>query len=235
MAGRDDTDDPILVDGRALPIAYRVNRRARRLILRLDDETGGAVVTLPPGVSRAEGRRFAEERADWLARRIERRPTRIPFEPGVTIPVLGEDRIIRLSNEGRGPVVLGEDELIVKGAPEHTPRRVRDWLKDEARRQIEPRAMDLADRVGQTLRRVTIRDTRSRWGSCSTNGGLNFSWRLVMAPAWVLEYVVAHEVAHLIEHNHGPRFWAQVERINGDAERGRAWLNVHGPALHRYG
>jgi len=233
MAAR--PDDPLTIEGRDVPISFRVNRRARRLILRLDERTGGAVVTLPSGVSPAEGRRFAEERADWLARRLDRHRAPIALEPGVTIPVLDENCVIRLGNAGRGAVVKGAGELVVKGAPEYAARRVRDWLKAEARRQIEPRALALADDIGETLKRVTIRDTRTRWGSCSTAGGLNFSWRLVMAPVWVLEYVVAHEVAHLAEHNHGPRFWALVDRLYGDAGQARAWLNVHGPELHRYG
>jgi len=235
MAANEPAQATILVDGQSLPIAFRVNRRARRLILRLDDRGDRVLVTLPPGVSRAEGRRFAEERTDWLARRLSRRPETVAFEPGATIPILGIDSLLRLGNAGRGPAVHRDGELVVKGAPEHFARRVRDWLKAEARRQIEPRAIRLADALGEKLRRVTIRDTRSRWGSCSTNGSLNFSWRLVLAPDWVLEYVVAHEVAHLVEHNHGPRFWALVERINGDADKARAWLNVHGAGLHRYG
>lgn len=227
--------ESLVVEGREVPLRYRVNKRARRLILRVDDDNDGAIVTLPPYVARAEARRFAEERADWLARRLEKQPPRTPFADGVAIPVLGVERVIRHIGGKRRPVVCTGDELQVAGAPEYLSRRVADWLKAEARRQIEPRVLAMADTIGERCRRITIRDTRSRWGSCAHDGGLNFSFRLVMAPDWVLEYVVAHEVAHLAEHNHGPRFWAVVERLNGDAERGRAWLSVHGPALHRYG
>ncbi|MEQ8667108.1 MAG: SprT family zinc-dependent metalloprotease [Rhodospirillales bacterium] len=230
-----NTVESLTVEGREVPLRFRVNKRARRLILRVDDDLDGAVVTLPPYVARAEARRFAEERADWIARRLEKQVPRTLFEDGVAIPVLGVERTIRHTGGTRRPVVCTDDELLVAGAVEHLPRRVADWLKAEARRQIEPRALEMADTIGERCRRITIRDTRSRWGSCAHDGGLNFSWRLVLAPLWVLEYVVAHEVAHLAEHNHSTRFWAVVDRLNGDAERGRAWLGVHGPALHRYG
>lgn len=231
----EDVADRLFIDGRAVPLRFRVNKRARRLILRVDDDADGALITLPPYVSREEGRRFAEERAGWIARRLGKRLPRTAFESGATIPVLGGDRVIRHVEGKRRPVELAGGEILVSGAPEHLARRVTDWLKAEARRQIEPRALDMADTIGQRCRRITIRDTRSRWGSCTTDGNLNFSFRLVMAPPWVLEYVVAHEVAHLAEHNHGARFWAVVASINGDAERGRAWLGTHGPALHRFG
>ena len=227
--------ESLIVEGREVPLRFRVNKRARRLILRVDDENDGAIVTLPPYVARDEARRFAEERADWIARRLEKQLPRVPFADGVVIPVLGTERTIRHVGGTRRPVICTDNELRVAGAAEHLPRRVADWLKAEARRQIEPRALDMAEIIDRRCRRITIRDTRSRWGSCAHDGGLNFSWRLVLAPLWVLEYVVAHEVAHLAEHNHSDRFWAVVNRLNGDAERGRAWLGVHGPALHRYG
>jgi len=231
----DEAIEHLVYEGRDIPLRYRVNKQARRLILRVDDVNDGALVTLPPYVSKAEARRFVEERADWLVRRLGKRPARTPFEDGAVIPVFGEDRTIRHVDEKRRPVVCLDDVLEVSGRPEYLQRRVADWLKAEARRQIEPRALEMAAAVGRKVRRITIRDTRSRWGSCAVDGSLNFSFRLVMAPLWVLEYVVAHEVAHLVEHNHSQAFWDTVARINTDADRGRAWLGTHGAALHRFG
>lgn len=227
--------DCLVIDGREVPLRFRINKQARRLILRVDDVNDGALVTLPPYVSQAEARRFVEERADWLGRRLDKRPTRTVFEDGAVIPVHGVERTIRHVGEARRPVVCRDDALEVSGRAEHLPRRVSDWLRTEARRQIEPRALTMAAQIDRKIKRITIRDTRSRWGSCAIDGSLNFSFRLVMAPLWVLEYVVAHEVAHLVEHNHSPAFWRVVARINDDAERGRAWLGTHGVSLHRYG
>lgn len=227
--------DRLVVDGRTIPLRFRINKQAHRLILRVDEETDGALVTVPPYVSRAEAYQFAEQRADWLVRRLGKRPARTLFEDGARIPVLGVERTIRYVSEKRRPVVCHDDVLEVSGRPEHLARRVRDWLRAEARRQIEPRTLEMASTLNRKIRRITIRDTRSRWGSCASDGSLNFSFRLVMAPLWVLEYVVAYEVAHLVEHNHSQAFWDVVASLNNDAEQGRAWLGCHGAGLHRYG
>lgn len=231
----EQSSDYLAVDGRSVPLRFRVNRRSRRLILRVDEQTGGALVTLPPQVSLDEARQFAQDRCDWLARHLTKRPARITFEIGAVIPVFGQSRRIRYTLGRCRPVTMTEHSIEVSGAPEHLAWRVADWLRAEARRQIEPRALKMSAALGRPCRRVAIRDTRSRWGSCSTSGTLSFSFRLVMAPLWVLDYVVAHEAAHLIEHNHGPRFWQLVSRLNNDADRAHAWLKSHGASLHLIG
>jgi hypothetical protein len=118
---------------------------------------------------------------------------------------------------------------------EHLARRVRDWFRSEARARIGVLVRDKAAVLGQTPGRITVRDTKSRWGSCSHDGNLSFCWRLVMAPASVLDYVVAHEIAHLAEHNHGPEFWRLVGTLTADVGGGRAWLKRNGGRLHRIG
>ena len=115
------------------------------------------------------------------------------------------------------------------------PRRLRDWLTTEARRDIVERVNRHAANLGLHAGRVTVRDQKSRWGSCSTTGALSFSWRLIMAPSFVLDYVAAHEVAHLAEINHGPRFWALVARTMPQTEEAKRWLLTFGSDLHRYG
>lgn len=130
---------------------------------------------------------------------------------------------------------LEDGAILVAGQPEHLPRRVGDWFKREAKARIEPLAGNLAAEIDRRAGRITVRDTRSRWGSCAYSGNLSFSFRLVMAPEHVLRYVVAHEVAHLAEHNHSPAFWAVVERLDPAYETARAWLAAYGEDLHRYG
>jgi predicted metal-dependent hydrolase len=114
-------------------------------------------------------------------------------------------------------------------------RRVADWLKRQARAAIAERVAETAARIDASYGRIAIRDTKSRWGSCAAGGNLNFSWRLVLTPAFVFDYVVAHEVAHLKEHNHGPGFWRLVDQLTPETERARAWLNSFGAGLHRLG
>jgi len=221
--------------GRAVPLRILRNARARRLILRIDGERDGVVVTLPLHVPVEEGQDLARKKAAWIVRQLNRLAPRIPFADGAVVPVLGVDHRVRFDPAGRKPVHRGGGEIVLAGRPEHLARRLTDWLRGEAKGLIAPRAHAKAETLGRSPAGITVRDTRSRWGSCSVDGKLSFSWRLVMAPEHVLDYVVAHEVAHLVERNHGPRFWDLAAELNGDVETARAWLNAFGARLHRYG
>ncbi|HYM01621.1 MAG TPA: SprT family zinc-dependent metalloprotease, partial [Stellaceae bacterium] len=148
--------------------------------------------------------------------------------------VLHRIRHVARSGE-RGPVWIEGREIRVSGDEEHIARRVRDFLRERAREELGRRARRLAAQVDRKIGRITVRDTTTRWGSCSANGNLAFSWRLVMAPEAVLHYVVAHEAAHLVEMNHGPRFWKLVERLVPNFERQRDWLNNNRAWLLRIG
>jgi len=218
-----------------IPVRLCRNPRARRLILRLDPDGDGVVVTLPPGAPEHAGLELARKQADWIRRRLGERTPRIAFEPGAAVPIAGRPRIISWTGQLRGGVTLSEDAVQVSGRREHLARRLTDWLRAEARRRILPLVADKAARIERKPGRVSIRDTRSRWGSCAAGGNLSFCWRLVMAPPEVLDYVVAHEVAHLAHHDHSARFWRQVEVITEHSGTAKDWLRRHGPGLHRYG
>jgi len=125
--------------------------------------------------------------------------------------------------------------LNVAGDVTHAPRRLGDWLVDQARRDLDARVSWHSRRLGVKASRISVRDQTSRWGSCSTTGALSFSWRLILAPRHILDYVAAHEVAHLAEMNHGPKFWALVRRTMPDMDEARRWLQIYGMDLHRYG
>ena len=221
--------------GRAVPLRFRRVANARRLILRIDRENDGAVVTLPPRVSQAEGKALAEEKADWILSRLDALPRRVPFESGQRVPYLGEEHLIRHRQDVRGVVWLEADEIHVAGRPEYLLRRITDWFKREARREIIDLVETKSAQINKPHGKITIRDTRSRWGSCSSNGNLSFCWRLIMAPEWVLDYVVAHEVAHLVEMNHSAKFWRVVDELADDVKQSKAWLTAYGQTLHRYG
>lgn len=225
-------------DGRRVPVTLRRNPRARRIILRIDGGRGGGdgvSVTLPRGASAAEGLALVREKADWVLERLSELGPRVAFADGAVVPLGGADYLIRHVPGKRGAVRREGGEILVAGRTEHLGRRVRDWFRVQARSEIGPRVREKAGRLGRTPGRITIRDTRSRWGSCSADGNLSFCWRLVMAPVRVLDYVVAHEVAHLAEANHGPRFWQAVDGLTVDADEAREWLRENGEALHRYG
>lgn len=229
---------PVLeIEGQRIALAVRRSRRARRLYLRVDPGASPELpveLILPRGVALAEGLRFARDKSGWVARRLAALPAPVPFAPGARIEVGGESLAIRHVG-GTGATRRSGDELLVGGSPDHVARRVRDWIKTEARRVLTARAHEVAHSVSREVRGVRLGDPRSRWGSCSPDGRLAFSWRLILAPSFVLDYVVAHEVAHLVHLNHGARFWQLTAALAGDIDTPRNWLNRHGPRLLRYG
>jgi predicted metal-dependent hydrolase len=218
------------------PLSIRVSPRARRLLLRVDAAARGVELVLPRGVPAEHGLRFLAAQRGWIAARLEALPRPIAFVEGAVVPVLGVPHRIRYeSDPAAPPVAIVDREIRVRGEPAHLGRRVRDHLAHLAGRELSRRARAYAAQIDKQVMRVTIRDTKSRWGSCSGSGNLSFSWRLVFAPEAVIDYVAAHEVAHLAEMNHSPRFWKVVAGLVADHAAPRAWLKRHRTRLLSYG
>ena len=224
------------VEGHAVEVHVKLNPRARRLIVKVHPTSGEVSVIAPSKRALERALEFARGQMEWIARQLARVPVRVELKPGAHVPLRGEDHVIVRGEDGRSPVWLdaGEAVIHVGGRAEHASRRLLDFLKRQARAELETRAVAYATRLGTRIRRITVRDTKSRWGSCSSTRSLSFSWRLILAPPFVLDYVVAHEVAHLIEMNHGPQFWRLVHELVGDVKRPQSWLHQHGASLHRY-
>jgi predicted metal-dependent hydrolase len=217
-------------------VSVRISERARRVGLRIDSAERRVELILPRGVSERTGLRFLAAKREWVRARLEALPQRVPFVEGAIVPLFGVPHLIHRELDPAVPFVrIVEGEIRVRGDPAHLARQVRDHLVTAARAELAPRARRLAARIGRNVARVNVRDTRSRWGSCSGRGNLSFSWRLILAPDPVLEYVVAHEVAHLVEMNHGPRFWALVGSLVSDSTGPRAWLKQNRNRLLAYG
>jgi len=243
--------DVALNVGEVLPqdLASRViavlNPRAKRLSLRVDPANGQIVLVRPKRASAGVTLRFLVSREAWIRKHLATLPPQIPFADGANIPVAGTLHRLRLVPEGRGGVWREGETLMISGQSEFIARRLTDWLKLEARRTLAPMVHTMAEGLGCKVRHVTARDTTSRWGSCSPDGRLSFSWRLILAPRPVLIYVAAHEVAHLKHLNHGRAFWRTVDEVlDGYVEEpemrretglARDWLQRNGAALHRYG
>ena len=221
-------------------IRLRRHRRARRYTLRIHPTDREAILTMPPRGTLAEAKDFAQLHGGWIAARLGRLPKAAPFQAGTVIPLRGvPHRIVHRAGE-RGTAWTetrdsGEKILCVAGDANHMDRRVHDFLKREARKDLHKASLAYAAELGVRVRRVSIRDQSSRWGSCTSAGSLSYSWRLILAPPYVLDYLAAHEVAHLVEMNHSPRFWRVVDRICDHVERAKRWLDTHGNDLHRYG
>lgn len=233
------TATPVLrehaVSGRNFPLKIVENERARRLTLRIDAGGRGLRVTVPPGTASRDIDRFLARNHGWLEQRLASTPDRPQVRPGIKIPLRGKPHLIVHEVERRGTVLLGEDErgplLIVCGDRRHLSRRVADYLKREAKREIEGLVALHTASVGRKAKAIRFKDTSSRWGSCTSDGVLAFSWRIMMAPSPVINYLVAHEVAHLKEMNHGPKFWKLCTELCPDTKRCKDWLKRNGTAL----
>ena len=221
-------------------VRLRRHRQARRYTLRIQAATREVVLTMPPRGSLKEAKAFAEKHGGWIAARLERLPEAAPFAHGTNVPLRGVSHRIVHRGRVRGTVWTETDErgqrlICVAGDGPHLARRVSDFLHRQARRALEAASKHYADRLDVRIQRISVRDQASRWGSCSTTGVLSFSWRLILAPPFVLNYLAAHEVAHLVEMNHSPRFWRLLKRLCPSMARAKLWLDVHGTDLHRYG
>lgn len=228
----------IAVDGVPVTVTVRVNARARSYRLSIP-HSGGPLLSLPPHGKWSEAEAFLIRHHNWLAARLHRAPQAASFSDGGVVPLRGVDHTIIGTGRVRGRVEVAEQDgapvLLVPGDVAHQARRLTDWLKDEAQADLVARSAWHAERLGVTVKSVKMRSQSSRWGSCSSSGNINYNWRLVLAPPFVLDYVAAHEVAHLVEMNHSAAFWATVTRTLPDMARGRAWLKTHGRQLMAHG
>ena len=233
------SDVTVDFDGEMYLVRLRRHGQARRYTLRIHAASREVVLTMPPRGSVRQAREFAQKNGAWIAARLRRLPVAAPFAHGVLVPLRGLEHRIDHRLGARGAVWVetqaSECLLCVAGDKPHLQRRVHDFLKREAKRDLEAASRLAAQALGVKIKRVSVRDQSSRWGSCSSNGMLSYSWRLILAPPFVLHYLAAHEVAHLVEMNHSRRFWRLVERVCPDMGRAKAWLDAHGTDLHRYG
>ena len=214
-------------------VRVRISPRARRMTLRVDMKAGDIVLTWPRGASERMALRFIEENRHWIEARRRKIPAPQSFTPGEKISIYGaECRIVHKT--GRGVTRLEEKELIVHGRPEHLPRRIRDFLKETARQVLEDRSAQKLEQIGRKPADIRVIDPKTRWGSCSPDGRMMFSWRLILTPPDVLDYVVAHEVAHCIHMNHGKKFWTLCASLTENAAAARRWLKTHGAAVMAY-
>ncbi|MBB5514239.1 hypothetical protein FHS89_000237 [Rubricella aquisinus] len=209
----------------------RRSTRAKRLTLRVPATGGDPVLTLPQSARLSLARAFLTDREPWLRRAVARVPDTQPVTLGATLPIEGEMRTVHI---GPGPIRVDGDLLILPGPAARVGGQTLGFLKTLARtRAIE--ALDHHSGVlGRRFGRLTLRDTGSRWGSCTSEGNIMLSWRLVMAPPEVLDYVAAHEVAHLEHMDHSPAFWRVVKQLYPGHESPQHWLRTHGAELHRY-
>ncbi|HTV33370.1 MAG TPA: SprT family zinc-dependent metalloprotease [Methylocella sp.] len=229
--------------GTIYKIQLRRSSAARRFTLRVRAATQDVVLTIPARGSLSEAKLFVNRHAAWIGTKLQLLPDKIPLTLGRLVPLRGVLHLIVDRPARRRGVWLedgrpdngGEPLICVNTEPSFVARRVRDFLIKEATRDIKAAVERHAERLGLKYRRITLRDTTSRWGSCSSSGALSFSWRLILSPPFVLDYLAAHECAHLLHMNHSAQFWATVARLTTETARAEAWLKAHGSSLLRFG
>lgn len=222
------------INGQKIPLRFRRNAAARRMVLRLDAKTGGLVMTLPKRTGLNEALRFVEASRDWITKTLAKQAQPAVIDNGRSFLYRGKDHVLYFAGGRRGVVSIANTIIQIPGDEAHAPRRLLDFLKKQALADLTAASRKYAQAMNARFTKITIRDQKSRWGSCSANGTLSYSWRLVLTPDYVLDYVAAHEVAHLREMNHGPRFWRLVLTHCPQARAAKQWLKVHGRDVHRY-
>jgi predicted metal-dependent hydrolase len=226
----------LMLAGETRSVLLRRTAKTQRYTLRLKPSTRELIVTMPPRGTKSAVISFLTRHEGWLETRLKRLPEQVMFVDGAIIPFQGEPHIIQHETERKGIVwIETPHKLVVAGKIEHISRRVIDFLKKQAKQELTQATHKYAAHLNVTITRITIKDTTSRWGSCSSKGAIAYSWRIIMAPPYVLDYLAAHEVAHRREMNHSARFWKLLRDMCPDTNRAEAWLKTHGRTLHNYG
>lgn len=224
--------EAILLGDPSIRVVLKRSARAKRLILRVPHDGHGPTLTLPQRMSARTASEFLEKSEPWLRTRMAAIAPRMVAGHGAVLPF--SDQTLQIEHIPSGRMSFDAGVLRVPGQPGQVPIRVAAFLREEARKHVATGSHELAGVLGKKVGRITLRDPRSRWGSCTSTGDLMYSWRLIMAPAATMQYVVAHEVAHLVELNHSAQFWSVVEQLCPDYAIHRKWLQDHGTGLHRF-
>jgi predicted metal-dependent hydrolase len=226
----------IFVDNRQVSVSFRSNIRAKRMVLRLSRDSTGVTVTLPKRVSRTQALAFVEKSIPWISRQLERHTPSAVLGHGSIIPLRGIPHEVQSTSTRRGLITIDPvaNIISVPGDAAHLGRRLQDWLKKLAKAELMEASTRYAKVMDVDFKRISIRDQKSRWGSCSASGDLSYSWRLILAPSHILDYVAAHEVAHRQHMNHGPKFWRLVLTHCPHAQQAKQWFKLHSAELHRF-
>ncbi|MEL0002007.1 MAG: SprT family zinc-dependent metalloprotease [Rhodospirillales bacterium] len=224
-----------LANGDIAPVHIRVDGRAKRISLKVEKIGGLVTLTAPSEAKLPEARRFMSKRTRWIAERRAEAHEITPFALGSAVPFLGRMRKIVQDKSANDPLIVFGDQILIAGPGSSVKSSVYRFFKAEALRRLVESTSKYAAKSDVTVKRVSIRDAKTRWGSCSADGRLSFSWRLVMAPEHVLDYVAAHEVAHLKHMNHSPEYWTHLAGLFPEFKSSERWLKENGPSLRSYG
>ncbi len=228
--------EPITIseDGQEITLAIRVSIKAKNIRIKINQKHEAELV-IPKISHLAKAKAFLQANKSWVFQRLtHKKPEKILFAENVVIPVLGKEYVIKHSGDIRGKTSLIGDKLLVGGRSEFLNSRVRRFLIELITQEIKDFSQPIADKLGVKVRKITVRDTTSIWGSCTKTGNVSFSWRLIFAPLPAFHYVVVHELCHLREHNHSKKFWDLVASVDPGYKTAQHWLKKNGSLLFRY-
>lgn len=217
-----------------LPLKVTEPTRCRRLSLRIDGKERSVVLSLPPRCSVKRAAKFVSDNRAWIEAHLLSIPVMKKFAADDVISLFGQSLKIKHCPEQKCGVIVENGLIKVSGSVEFLPRRVRDFIKKESLQKLTEMSQEKAQKIGCSVKKVTIKDTKSRWGSCSTLGNINYNWRIALAPEEAIDYLTAHEVSHLKHPDHSPAFWKCVKSLSPYAESGRRWLKQNGNLLYTY-
>ena len=215
-----------------IPLVIKTSKQAKRISVRINPSKNSITLTLPKRASVEKGLQFLASKEGWLRANLVKHEI-IKLEHGVKIPVLGKEYLIN-NLQGRGVTRIAGEEIIVYGMAQFTSRRVKEFLQKIISIECQEKAHLMAEKIGKEVKSVKINSANSRWGSCTTKGVLTFNWLLIFAPPEILDYIIAHEVAHLREMNHSDKFWRVVKQLYPEMDMAKKWLKVNGHKLHNY-
>jgi len=223
------------LSGDPVPVEIKNNVRGKNICLRIDSHAGQVVLSLPHYVSIQEGINFLQSKSAWVQKSFKNFIPKQKFVPNLQINLLGVSYILLHNPQAREGVQIHDNHIYVSGELEHFSRRVGDFIK----RKFLEYAFKIAHAKAQLLNvkvyRVNLKDQKTRWGSCTSEGNISLSWRLALAPLEVAEYVIAHEVCHLREMNHGVNFWNLIYEVyNSDIAAAKLWLKENAKLLYAY-
>lgn len=223
----------IIAEFGEVPLAIKISKRAKRISIRISPAKNSIIMSMPKRASIAVGMEFIRSKEGWIKQNLIKEQF-VKLIDGAKIPVLGKEYTIK-NLSGRGLSKIAGEEIIIYGSPEFTPRRSREFLKKVLYEECVSKSQIMAEKINRKVKSVLITAAKSRWGSCTSKGVLSFNWSLLFAPSEILDYIIAHETAHLVEMNHSVKFWKIVRELYPNIEYAKKWLKTEGHILHNYG
>ena len=208
--------------------------RASKLILKIDNRERIPVLTIPKYCSNKKAVEFVRSNKQWIDDCLQKLPLIRKFIIGEQISLFGKKYQIEHCPTSRFGVQIEDSVIKVSGQQEFLHRRLTDFIKQKAKSRFLQKSQKLAAKIDCHINEVFIKDTKSRWGSCSNRNNINYNWRIALAPDYVIDYLIAHEVSHLKHQDHSENFWNCVAKLCPDYQKGREWLKNHGKELYLY-